>query len=48
MRFFIKWTGLVTAILVALGACGSGGRDFSEMLPLAANRPTFVFFYSDN
>jgi hypothetical protein len=33
---------------VALAACGGQGGASSEGLPLAKDRPTFLFFYTDN
>lgn len=36
---------LLTLVLVA---CGGNGDTVSDALPLDANQPTFLFFYTDN
>jgi uncharacterized phage infection (PIP) family protein YhgE len=37
----------VVCLLLAVAGCG-GTRPIREILPLASDRPTFVFFYTDN
>ena len=44
---------LVALLASLLAACGTSSDDttpdgFAETLPLAADRPTFVFFTTDN
>jgi hypothetical protein len=48
MHDIIKWIALLVAIMLALVACSSGGSTPSQALPLATDRPTFVYFYTDN
>jgi hypothetical protein len=45
MRFAIRFIGILGVILVALVACSSNLR---ELLPLADDKPTFMYFYTDN
>ncbi len=52
MRRLFTLLPLLAALIAALAACGTTSDDssvagFAETLPLAADRPTFVFFYTD-
>jgi hypothetical protein len=44
-----RWLLLLLAIiLVACQQEDSSGANFADELPLADDRPTFAFFYTDN
>lgn len=47
-----SYLGLLILALLGLAACAGGGNSATPLpavrLPLAADRPTFVFFYTDN
>jgi hypothetical protein len=47
----IRIFGLIVTALVALTACGSGSNqnvEVRELLSLSDERPTFIYFFTDN
>ena len=40
--------GLIALFGLILAGCTSGQQVVQVALPLAANQPTFIFFYTDN
>ncbi len=45
---FWRMMGIAALILPALAGCGAGIRDAAGDLPLAADQPTVLFFFTDN
>jgi hypothetical protein len=44
----LRRIGLLSLVLFALAACGSNRKPIEELLPLAEERPTFVYFFTPN
>jgi hypothetical protein len=40
--------GLLSLAVLVLVACGSNRKPIEELLPLAEERPTFVYFFTPN
>lgn len=47
MRLF-TWIASLAALLAALTACAVESARPVDALPLADDRPTFIFFFTDN
>ena len=48
MLRLLKYLGYIAAVLMGLTACGGSSPQVGATLPLAADKPTFLFFYTDN
>ena len=48
VRKSIRASVIVVGLLLLLAACGGNTKKLADLLPLDQQKPTLIFFYTDN
>jgi hypothetical protein len=41
-------SAILTGLLLLIAACGGNTKKLADLLPLDQQKPTLIFFYTDN